>query len=120
MNDTVSLRTVQARVQRGAKWLDKNKKGWAPLINITTLRVQGAHECLAGQLKIWDKVPNIEQARNLGFYDESATVTHKGKTTGSDWSGAAYPYMQRLWTKQIKRRLNKAKRLQKELHALIG
>lgn len=42
--------TMKQKVTRGAKWLDKNYKGWARKVKITRLNLANHCYCILGQL----------------------------------------------------------------------
>lgn len=44
------IKNIEARVRRGAKWLDKNEPGWETKINPSLLEMQSGQDCVLGQV----------------------------------------------------------------------
>lgn len=88
------------RVARGTKWLDKNHKGWAQKIAVSSLDMAEGPSCVLGQMfgGFWHaiddlKLLTIAQSQHLGF------VFSDEHDTPECWSA-----LTELWLLRIRRR----------------
>lgn len=44
------MTTIEARVARGAAWLDEKYPGWFNVIDLGTLKLSDCHQCILGQV----------------------------------------------------------------------
>lgn len=62
---------VDARVARGARWLDQKRPGWAHEVKISTLDLKEATDCVLGQIAsqvdVYDPEPD---ANRPGIFDD--------------------------------------------------
>lgn len=89
------------RVQAGATWLDDKVPGWHNMIDIRTLDVEDADNCILGQLDFWY------------YVDGMATISWKSAVSrgfGTEFRGGgdvvSYGELHTEWVKLIERRTN--------------
>lgn len=93
---------VEARVARGAAWLDKNEPGWEGRIDLAKLNLANGCRCVLGQLKgdftialgilfgeTWDPAGETRWAVAHGFVTEEDNE---------------YPLLDEAWISLIKER----------------
>lgn len=90
------------RVQAGATWLDGEVPGWQNMIDIRTLEMDDADNCILGQLHFW--------------YDEDdmSTISWKSAVSrgfGTEFRGhgdvVSYAELHTEWVNLIERRTNR-------------
>jgi hypothetical protein len=115
--NAVSLRTVQVRVNKSAKRLDKKVKGWFEKISAKSLDMHMPQHCIVGQLRrAGIVISDSDMDEKLAYYlNAEYPVTHKGKVIVERYSYANghshSTLLTRLWTHQINKRLKaKAKK----------
>ena len=97
---SLALRTLQVRVNKSAKELDKSQKGWEKKINLPSFDMQYSSKCIAGQLGL----PNTHDEKRGFFLPMYVPIMHKGKNLGA--AGVfSYKVLTRLWKHQINKRL---------------
>lgn len=96
----IALRTLQVIVKNSAVKLDKEVKGWHKQVDVLRLRLASAYNCMAGQLKLWDKFPTCKSASKRGFYLDK-DITKNGAVIASYDNLENYDILTRLWKHQI-------------------
>lgn len=66
--------SVEQRVSNGARWLDENFPGWTDRINIGTLELEDASNCICGQVfgqesQTWDS-----NLKGMGYWYAERTL----------------------------------------------
>ena len=93
--------TLKARVEAGAKYLDKHNPGWAKKVNLNTLDLTDAGYCILGQVRRGG-YDGAAQSISLGDMDKRIEL---GFTDGKGFSMGDDCVAERLWVREIKKRI---------------
>lgn len=93
----MAMESVEARVARGAAWLDVNKPGWERSIDLSKLNMPNPDWCICGQAEAWLPHPDADQAVDCGFLSLSC---EEGRER------ADYEALDRVWRLLLKERFD--------------
>lgn len=104
---TVSVRTIQNRVQKSAELLDKQLPGWFQMIQLNDFNVRDTNKCVVGSIReflglsrsMCDYSSELNQGFNLPIKHWHSFAS--GRNPNSLLCGEV---LQRCWEHQIKKR----------------
>ena len=94
------IKSIEVRVKRGVKWLNKNHKGWYKKIDLRIFTMSNPHVCVCGQVF----KEQLHLGSGFNYFSSKYSETF-AKSLGferlekSDYS--EYDTLAELWTKEI-------------------
>lgn len=95
-------KTLQANVNRGAKWMDKNYPGWHKKIKMTKLDMSYGCNCVAGQC-----IPGGYDGFEYTFNSEHGLVLPRAIGEFDDDGNSNWDALGEMWKVQIRKRRGK-------------